>query len=99
MDNESNLDDTEDYTPSIQNTGTYFKKKIPNSNVMINQTPHETISNNCKTGKYFSDINDDSMQKALENYEKILKSKYKTQKNKKTLNSINSTKSYSKIKR
>ena len=53
---------------------------------MINQTSHETISNNCKTGKYFSDINDDSTQKALENYEKILKSKYKTQKNKKTLN-------------
>ena len=99
MDNESNLDDTEDITPSIHHTETYFKKKIPDSNIMKTPIPHETISNNCKTGKYFSDINDDSTQKALENYEKILKSKYKTQKNKKTLNSINSTKSYSKIKR
>ena len=38
MDNESNLDDTEDITPSIHHTETYFKKKIPDSNIM--KTPY-----------------------------------------------------------
>ena len=99
MDNESNLDDTEDYTPAIHNTGTYFKKKIHDSNIVITQTPHQTNSNNIKTEKYFSDIIDDSMKKVLEIYQKKLKSNYKEQKKKKKLNSINSIQSYSKIKR
>ncbi len=66
---------------------------------MITQTPHQTNSNNIITEKYFSDIIDDSMKKALEIYQKKLKSNYKEQKKKKILNSINSIQSYSKIKR
>ena len=66
---------------------------------MITQTPHQTNSNNIKTEKYFSDIIDDSMKKALEIYQKKLKLNYKEQKKKKILNSINSIQSYSKIKR
>ena len=99
MDNESNLDDTEDITPSIHHTETYFKKKIPDSNIMKTPIPHETISNNIKTEKYFSEINDNSIKKALENYQNKLKSNYNIEKNKKKLNSINSIASYSKVNR
>ena len=64
---------------------------------MITQTPHQTNSNNIKTEKYFSDIIDNSIKKALEIYQKKLKSNYKEQKKKKILNSINSIQSYSKL--
>ena len=67
---ENDLDDTEDYTPSIHNTENYFKKKIQDSNLLKTQTPNETRLNNIKTEKYFSNINDEAIKIALKNYEK-----------------------------
>ena len=67
---ESDLDDDEDYTPSIHNTGTFFKKNNQEQNTIITLKPHETRLNNIKTEKYFSNVNKETIKIALENYEK-----------------------------
>ena len=40
---ESDLDDDEDYTPSIHNTGTFFKKNNQEQNTIITLKPNEII--------------------------------------------------------
>ena len=88
---ESDLDDDEDYTPSIHNTGTFFKKNNQEQNTIITLKPHETRLNNIKTEKYFSNVNEETIKIALENYEK------KNLVKKNSRESINSTSSYSKL--
>ena len=67
---ESDLDDDEDYNPSIHITGTFFKKNNQEQNTIITLKPNETRLNNIKTEKYFSNVNEETIKIALENYEK-----------------------------